>query len=96
MPASVAAELLLFHLQLRSPPLDAAATARLRSALHQYVDELRRADWPIDQVVVSVKRLAAHAGVRPSSALPLLDEELEPADRLLIDMLRWSVEAYYD
>ena len=96
MPPSVAAELLLFHLHLRSPPLDATATARLRSALDQYVNELRRAEWPIDQVIVAVKRLAANAGVRPSSDLPLLDDELAPSDRLLIDMLRWSVEAYLD
>jgi hypothetical protein len=96
MSTSLAEDLLRLHLESASRQLDVLAILHLRAALQVYVAELQGRGEPIERIIVAVKRVAADAGLRPSSDLPLTDAALDPNDRLLVDIVRWAVEHYYE
>ena len=96
MQSSLAEDLLRLHLESAAQQLDVLAILHLRTALHVYVAELQGTGEPIERIIIAVKRVAAGAGVRPSSDLPLPDAALDHNDRLLVDIVRWAVEHYYE
>jgi hypothetical protein len=78
-----------------SATIDASASDQVRSALASYVEELRDDGLPIEKAISAVKQVAADVGVRPSSDFPLADVDLASNDRLLVNLVTWTVLHYY-
>ena len=76
--------------------LNAEAKARLRERVDAYVDETRALGWPIERVIVALKQIAAEAGLRSSTDVLRVKGGLEARDALLLDVVRWCVERYFE
>lgn len=59
------------------------------------VDDLRALGWPPERVIISVKELAAEAGLRPSTHLMTVNDSLDASDALLAKVVRWSIQRYF-
>ena len=80
-------------------PLDEPTHDRLLTAVCTYVDDAKQAGWGPERVLVAVKRIAHDAGSRPSARVVLttpLDQTLTAKDELLIALVGWCIEKYYD
>lgn len=92
-----ATELLRQLAELRLP-LDGSARDSLRTAVADYVDQTKRLGWAPERVLVGVKRVAHEAGLRPSTRIVLTaaSHGLNEKDALLLDLIGWSIDRYYD
>ncbi len=77
-------------------PLSATTEYDLKALVCDYVDVLKTVGFPVERVILSVKRAANEAGWRSSSLLPKATVNLSGEDKLLADMVRWCIERYYD
>jgi len=59
------------------------------------VDHLKAAGWSPERVIVAVKRIADDAGLRPSRAVLAAQGALSPSDALLVRMVEWCIQRYY-
>jgi hypothetical protein len=59
------------------------------------VDHLKAAGWPPERVIIAVKQIAEHAGLRPSRALLSASKPLSRDDEVLVQVVQWSIERYY-
>jgi len=60
------------------------------------VDHLKAAGWPPERVIVAVKRIADDAGLRPSRAVLAAQGALSPSDALIVRMVEWCIQRYYE
>lgn len=60
------------------------------------VDELRAAGWPPERAIIAVKEIAFEAGLTQSQRVLARNADLSPRDALLANVVRWSIECYYD
>lgn len=60
-----------------------------------YVEELKALGFPPERVIIAVKRAANEAGVFSTPRLIEPRAQLDGNDKLLVDMVRWSIEQYY-
>jgi hypothetical protein len=81
---------------LRNLRVDLDRQAILRGRLHSAVDDLRAAGWTPERVIVAIKQIAADAGVHPSRRLYIVTESVHDKDVLLIDMIGWTIQRYFD
>jgi hypothetical protein len=79
-------------------PLDRTTRVALRARVSRYVDETKRLGWTPQRVIVAVKQIAYDAGLSASprvvGAPPA--HAMTPTDRLLVDMVGWCIDRYYD
>jgi len=79
-------------------PLDRTTRVALRARVSRYVDETKRLGWTPQRVIVAVKQIAHDAGLSASprvvGAPPA--HAMTPTDRLLVDMVGWCIDRYYD
>jgi hypothetical protein len=94
MSAGIAAERLLRELQDPATPFAEGGTEQLRVVVGAYVEEMRNAGFAVEHVIVSIKRLAAEAGLRPPR-MPISGRALTSSEQQLADVIRWCVEWYY-
>lgn len=76
-------------------PIPARTERDLQRLVCEYTDVLKQLGFPIERVILSVKRAANEAGWRSSSLLPQSSINLSGEDKLLADMVRWCIEQYY-
>jgi hypothetical protein len=64
----------------------------------RYVDERKELGWTPQRVIVAVKQIAHDAGLSPSARVAGAppDGNMTPTDRLLVDIVGWCIDRYYD
>ena len=75
-------------------PLGDDQRADVRRCVSDYVDWAKTQHWPPERMLIDIKRVAAEARVTVSS-LPS-PESRESRAHLLMDMVAWSIERYYE
>jgi hypothetical protein len=75
-------------------PLDAYTRTEVQHLVQEYTDSLKAQDWPPERVLIGLKRIADESGIR-SSSLPRTEGRASRSD-LLMDMVAWSIERYYN
>ncbi|HWC45752.1 MAG TPA: hypothetical protein VG868_06520 [Casimicrobiaceae bacterium] len=61
------------------------------------VEDLKAAGWPPERTIVAIKQVAAEAGLLESrSVLSLSVHDLDARDSLMVKLVRWCIECYYD
>jgi hypothetical protein len=69
----------------------------LRDEVCAIVDEMKAAGWPPERAIVAIKQIAAEAGLMESrSLLALSTKQLDARDALMVNVVRWTIECYYD
>ena len=69
----------------------------LRDEICAVVDEMKAAGWPPERTIIAVKQIAADAGLMESRALlTLSNKQLDARDALMVKVVRWTIECYYD
>lgn len=76
-------------------PLSVAKRADIERCVDDYVDSLKALHWPPERVIVAVKRIAHDAGMHPSPRVVRTDTSISARDKLLVDMVGWSINRYY-
>lgn len=69
--------------------------AELRRRVHAAVDDFKAAGWPPERAIVAVKQVAFDVGMAPSRGV-VGREPLTEQDAAIVDMVRWTIERYYD
>jgi hypothetical protein len=70
-------------------PVDEAA---LKAAVCEYADEGKRLGWPVERVIIDIKRISEAAGGFPHR--PELFDRIE-GQRVVQRVVTWCVEHYY-
>ena len=61
------------------------------------VEDLKAAGWPPERTIIAIKQIAAEAGLLESrSVLSLTVRDLDARDSLMVKLVRWCIECYYD
>ncbi|MFL5615696.1 MAG: hypothetical protein ACJ796_18665 [Gemmatimonadaceae bacterium] len=69
----------------------------LRDQVCLVVEDLKAAGWPPERVIVAIKEIAMDAGLRATQrVLSLRDRELAGRDELMVKIVRWVIECYFD
>lgn len=72
---------------------DAEARAQLRKCVGDAATFAHSAGWSLSKLLVFVRHAASEAGVSTTSLVRA--DQVTHDDQLIIDALKWSVEAYY-
>ena len=80
---------------LSSPPGE-WEEKKLRDEVCSVVEELKAAGWPPERAIVAVKEIATEAGLEQSRNVLMLNRDLDARDALLVKVVRWCIECYYD
>lgn len=75
-------------------PLSSEARGPLRAQVFAYVDALKAAGRPPEQVIVAVKKLAFDAGYQTTSHI-VFSEKVYGPDALIVELVAWCIERYY-
>ena len=75
-------------------PLSDSARDALRGQVFDYVDALKAAGRPPEQVILAVKKLAFDAGFQTTSHI-VYSEKLHGPDALIAELVAWCIERYY-
>jgi hypothetical protein len=75
-------------------PLSSENRESLRVQVFDYVDALKAAGRPPEQVIVAVKKLAFDAGHQTTSHI-VYSEKLIGPDALIVELVGWCIERYY-
>ena len=75
-------------------PLSTEARGPLRAQVFAYVDALKAAGRPPEQIIVAVKKLAFDAGYQATSHIVYSDKVYGP-DALIVELVGWCIEQYY-
>ena len=75
-------------------PLSEEARTALRDQLFAYVDALKAAGRPPEQIIVAVKKLAFDAGFQTTSHI-VYSEKVYGPDALIVELVAWCIERYY-
>ena len=76
-------------------PLNNTTERELHDSVFAYADALKGFDLPVERVIVSVKRLANNAGIYASRNVPTR-AALAGRDKLIVDLVGWCIERYYE
>ena len=69
----------------------------LRDEVCAVVDDMKAAGWPPERAIVGIKQIATEAGLMESRALlALSNKQLDARDALMVKVIRWAIECYYD
>jgi hypothetical protein len=87
-------------LQARLAELHFPLTAPTEGDVHRhvcdYVAELKGLGMPPERVLMAVKYMANQAGIYATPRLLFTeDRPLEGTDKLLVDLVAWSIKEYY-
>lgn len=78
-------------------PQDRPDDRQLRDEVCAVVDDMKAAGWPPERTIVAIKQIATEAGLMESRALlALTNKELDARDALMVKVVRWTIECYYD
>lgn len=80
---------------LSTPPRD-WEEKRLHDLVCNVVEDLKAAGWPPERAIVAVKEIATEAGLEQSRNVLMLNRDLDARDALLVKVVRWCIECYYD
>jgi hypothetical protein len=75
-------------------PLSEQSRQALRAQVFAYVDALKTAGRPPEQVILAVKKLAFDAGFQTSSHI-VYSEKLYGPDALIAELVAWCIERFY-
>ena len=75
-------------------PLSSEARGPLRAEVFAYVDALKAAGRPPEQVIVAVKKLVFDAGYQTTSHI-VYSEKVYGPDALIVELVAWCIERYY-
>jgi hypothetical protein len=76
-------------------PLSRDDEAEICTRVFEYAGELKDLGMPPERVIVAVKRVADAAGIRSSRRIAWRNEPLAGRDKLLVDLVVWSIARYY-
>ena len=76
-------------------PLSSEDRGPLRDEVFDYVDALKAAGRPPEQVILAVKKLAFDAGYQTTSHI-VFSEKVYGPDALLVELVAWCIERYYE
>jgi sulfur carrier protein ThiS len=77
-------------------PLTEPIEREIQQQVCQYADKLKALGLPPERVIVAVKRVANEAGVRSTARVVPSTIILDGKDKLLVDIVGWCIERYYD
>lgn len=97
-PDGVSSLATVLETQLRGVecPLSPARRAAVRECVCEYVDVTKALGWPPERVIAAVKQIAVEAGLAPSYSVTSTAVHLSGTDRLVADIVDWSIARYYD
>lgn len=75
-------------------PLSSETRGPLRLEVFSYVDGLKAAGRPPEQVILAVKKLAFDAGYQTTSHIVYSDKVYGP-DALIVELVAWCIERYF-
>jgi hypothetical protein len=75
-------------------PLSNESRGPLRAAVFHYIDALKAAGRPPEQVILAVKKLAFDAGYQTTSHI-VYSEKVYGPDALIAELVAWCIERYY-
>ncbi|HEY6828569.1 MAG TPA: hypothetical protein VI259_17040 [Gemmatimonadaceae bacterium] len=75
-------------------PLSDQSRQALRAQVFEYVDALKTAGRPPEQVILAVKKLAFDAGFQTTSHIVYSDKLYGP-DALIAELVAWCIERFY-
>ena len=93
-PGSVDPSALRTALKTIKLPLSSEARGPLRAAVFGYVDALKAAGRPPEQVILAVKKIAFDAGYQTTSHI-VYSEKVYGPDALMVELVSWCIERYY-
>ena len=76
-------------------PLSEPTEREIYHLVSAYVAELKALGFPPERVIIAVKRAANEAGLYSTVRVTGISHDLNDADKLLVDMVRWCIERYY-
>jgi len=76
--------------------LSRSVELEIRKRVWAYADTLKEMGLPPERVIVALKRVAREAGVDSTARMTTMPTELDGRDKLLVDMVGWCIERYYD
>jgi hypothetical protein len=77
-------------------PVEPSVEREIRLQVFEYADKLKLLGVPPERVIVAVKRAANEAGVVSTSRIVPSAKPLDGKDKLLVDLVGWCIERYYD
>src|SRR3954454_12063809 len=81
---------------LRPSPTDFVLASEIRKHVCDAVDDLKSAGWPVERVVNAMKDVIIDAGLAPSQAVRSMGGPSTDRNALLVDMVRWCIDRYYN
>jgi hypothetical protein len=82
-------------LQAAADGSNAEGRKGVESAVRELVDVLKSAGWPIEAIIVQLKKTAAESGLATARANIVADGLQTPTERLVESAVRVSIEHYY-
>ena len=76
-------------------PVTPTVQDNIRRQVCDYADELKALGLPPERIIIAVKLTANNVGMRPSRYAGTA-ASLDATDKLLVDMVRWCIERYYE
>jgi len=78
-------------------PLSEPVEREIRRHVYTYADELRALGVPPERVIVAVKQVAEDAGLgeAPNPIAQSGEEFRTDSEKLVSDMVSWSIDSYY-
>jgi hypothetical protein len=76
-------------------PLSRDDETEICTRVFEYAGALKAIGMPPERVIVAVKRVADAAGIRSTRRIAWRSEPLAGRDKLLVDMVVWSIARYY-
>lgn len=83
-------------LLLANVPVDERSQRELQAYVWNYVDDRKRAGWPVERVIIAMKQIARDAGLKPSSFIVRPEAKITSMDELLVEMVGWCIRRYYE
>ena len=75
-------------------PLSDETIAGIRNQVFEFSDEMRAEGWPVERVIVAVKRLANDTGLYASPRVVWSREIVRGPDSLMVDLVAWCIERF--
>lgn len=77
-------------------PVTPFVQSKVRLQVCEYTDELKALGVRPERVIIAVKRVAREAGIVSESLVVPTSQPRDGKDKLLVDLVSWCIEQYYD
>jgi hypothetical protein len=69
--------------------------AEIRRRVNEVADDLKADGWPPERAIVAIKQVAFDAGMSPTRGV-LSRDPLTEQDAAIVNMVRWTIERYFN